>query len=247
MAWDRRLLSRHQHLTLLISGARGIYPFIDNMGRLVPAAVSLSANISFKVGITRKYKPSREQAMEAGRTFGLIVDDAEDEFQKQAERAAAEAAALAEWEDDPYFEDNIDQLKDAQEEEVDEEEENGKIDKFSLSSSLESLLDQAFLKVVQLRREFGLGWAGAEVLYFEMEKSQVRPEEIMRASGHVSLFCRRLYAGYLHAFCRKSISLIKRRTNSRKRTVFLMTLSLVCLRTAKSTFHSRPSATSSVV
>ncbi|TFK72251.1 hypothetical protein BDN72DRAFT_836432 [Pluteus cervinus] len=184
MAWDRRLLSRHQHLTVLISGTRGIYPFIDNMGRLVPAAVSLSANISFKVGITRKYKPSREQAMEAGRTFGLIVDDAEDEFQKQAEKAALEAAAMAEWEDDPYFEDNVDQIKDAQEELVDEEEENGKIDKFSLSSSLESLLDQAFLKVVQLRREFGLGWAGAEVLYFEMEKSQVRPEEIMRLSGH---------------------------------------------------------------
>ncbi|KAF8889407.1 hypothetical protein CPB84DRAFT_1826578 [Gymnopilus junonius] len=74
-----------------------------------------------------------------------------------------------------------------QEPEVVEEEEvvdPGRFDRFSLSNSLESLMDQSFLKIVQLRRFFGLGWAGAELLNSEVEKSQQTPETVLALKGN---------------------------------------------------------------
>ena len=62
-----------------------------------------------------------------------------------------------------------------------------RFDKFSLSSSLDSLMDQSFLKLVQIRRKFGLGWAGAELLHSESEKSQMKEIDVLnskiKASG----------------------------------------------------------------
>ena len=42
----------------------------------------------------------------------------------------------------------------------------------SLSTSLESLLDQQLLRLLQLRRRFSLGWAGAEELLWQSETTQ---------------------------------------------------------------------------
>ena len=72
------------------------------------------------------------------------------------------------------------------EEEVDKVDE-GRFDRFSLSSSLGSLMDQSFLKVVQLRRKFGLGWAGAELLHSEIEISQRLDEDVLKMKNDVSL------------------------------------------------------------
>lgn len=174
MAWDRRLLSHSQHLTLLISGFRGIYPPINTNGTYVNAARHSGTALTFKVGLTKKYKPGKEYAKDAGRTFGLITEDPEDESRIQAEKSAAIEAMEYEYDADVYVEPSLGNSVPPQQEVEDE----GKFDRFSLSSSLESLLDHALLKVIQLRKQFGLGWAGAEVLLTEMEKGQTRAESI---------------------------------------------------------------------
>lgn len=179
MAWDRRLLSRTQYLTLLISGMAGKYPFIASDGT-VPRAMTLT----FKVGLTKRYKPSKEHAKDVGRTFGLIGADAEDELRAQAELREKQM----EWSGDDiafmHEDDGTPMIVDTVQE---EEEDDGRFDRFSLSSSLESLLDQALLTVIQLRRKFGLGWAGAETLFSEVERSQRRPEDVFETMQSVRI------------------------------------------------------------
>ncbi|KAF8881664.1 hypothetical protein CPB84DRAFT_1817227 [Gymnopilus junonius] len=180
MAWDRRLLSCSQHLTLLISGFHGLYPVLEQDVSYSSAAQRLGVSLSFKVGLSEKYKPGNQQVQEVVRKHGLILQDAEDELRIQAEIAAQKAKQYefdADWDEDEPM----------QEPEVVEEEEvvdPGRFDRFSLSNSLESLMDQSFLKIVQLRRFFGLGWAGAELLNSEVEKSQQTPETVLALKGN---------------------------------------------------------------
>lgn len=164
MAWDRCLLSRSQHLTLLISGFRGVYPPLDSTGAYTSIAQRCGSSLTFKVGLTRKYKPGKEYAKDAGRTFGLIISEAEDELLLQTEKALDDIEPEY---DAQYFVEPVSTLS------QEPEEDDASFDRFSLSSSLESLLDHGFLKIVQLRRKFGLGWAGAEYLFSEMEKTQI--------------------------------------------------------------------------
>lgn len=178
MAWDRRLLSRSQHLTLLISGLRGIYPLISSDGTLSDAAQRAGIQVKFKVGLCGRYKPTKEHAQEASRNFGLIVQDAEDELRLQAEKLAAQIPAVDEWDDQTF-----DEIPPVVVEE--EEEDEGRFERFSLSSSLETLMDQAFFKLVQYRRKFKLGWAGAEALYAEVEKNQRKPEDVLKDKQRV--------------------------------------------------------------
>lgn len=180
MAWDRRLLSRSQHLCLLISGFRGTYPTISSDGMLSPVAQQFGTALNFKVGLTPGYKPGKEFAREAARTFGLITTDAEDDFRIRAEKAALEPFDYDN-EGDPFTEPAPPGPV-----VVEEPEDRGRFDRFSLSSSLESLLDQALLKVVQLRRAFKLGWAGAEVLLAEVERTQMKPKDIYAKHRQVS-------------------------------------------------------------
>jgi ubiquitin-conjugating enzyme E2 Q len=201
MAWDRRLLSStngSQHLVLLISGLRGVYPPLTKAGHYEGSAQSLGANLSFKVGLSGRYKPSEVNAKEACRTFGLIVEDAEDVLRAQAEKAALEAAQWAEWDADNDGTDtppvpvvNLD----LEEEEGDEV---GRFDRFALSGSLEGLMDQSFLKVVQLRRRFGFGWAGAEVLYNLCEKAQMKPEDVLQVQLQVGRIFFSLCMSHIH-------------------------------------------------
>lgn len=171
MAWDRRLLSRSQHLCLLISGFRGNYPAIGPDGMLSPMAQQSGTALNFKVGLTPRYKPGQEFAKEAVRTFGLIINDTEDKLRIQAEKATA-------LESFDYDNETDTSGEPASQGETTIEEDEGRFDRFSLSSSLESLLDHALLKVLQIRRQFGLRWAGAEVLFGEVERTQMKAEDI---------------------------------------------------------------------
>jgi ubiquitin-conjugating enzyme E2 Q len=172
MAWDRRLLARTQHLTLVISGLQGAYPILKHDGTYLNEVLHRGVSLSFKVGLTQRYKPSKEHAAELVRTFGLVVpvDEGnvdtimtEDELFHQAFDVFG----------DPVFE------EDPVEEEEEEDVDPGRFERFSLSASLESLLENRFMRVVQLRIKFNLGWAGAEVLLAELERSQKPVEEIL--------------------------------------------------------------------
>ncbi|KAG6813798.1 hypothetical protein H0H92_007210 [Tricholoma furcatifolium] len=173
MAWDRRLLSRSQYLTLLISGFRGVYAPLDHGGAYSAQAQRTGSTLTFKVGLTTKYKPGKDYAKDAGRTFGLILTDAEDEVRIQAEKAVALEDVGSEYTDPSYAFPVAARAE--------EHQDDGIFDRFSLSSSLESLLDQSLLKLIQLRRKFGLGWAGAELLFSIMEKTQTTEDHVFNA------------------------------------------------------------------
>ncbi|KAJ3740793.1 hypothetical protein DFH05DRAFT_1528585 [Lentinula detonsa] len=167
-AWDRLLLSKTQYLVLLISGFRSLYP---------PSA-SDATKLKFHVGLSGLYKPSKEHAREACRNFGLITNDAEDELRLAREKAAAEAAMMNDCEMDETEDANPD-MKPQEEEAEEEEDVPDRFDKFSLSGSLDSLMNHRFAKLVNMRRKYGLGWAGAELLFSEMERNQKPEEEVL--------------------------------------------------------------------
>ncbi|KAK0467149.1 uncharacterized protein EV420DRAFT_1507476 [Desarmillaria tabescens] len=177
MAWDRRLLSRSQHLTLLISGHRGMYPSLSSDGSYSSAARRAGVQLKFQVGLCGGYKPSTVNAKEAVRRYGLVLQDAEDELRIQKEKELA--AAMSFYDGDVDMDEEV-VVPVVPEVDIEEEDDEGRFDKFSLSSSLESLLDRSFLKVVRLRRQFDLGWAGAELLFSEIEKSQMTAEDVYR-------------------------------------------------------------------
>jgi hypothetical protein len=136
--------------------------------------------------LSQRYKPGTEQALEVVRKHGLITHEAEDEVRMQANWAAMQQRFER---SDDLVEDETTPAEAAPE--LEEEEvvnvDEGRFDGFSLSSSLESLMDQSFLKIVQLRRRFGLGWAGAELLHSEVEISQRLDEDVLKMKHDVSL------------------------------------------------------------
>jgi ubiquitin-conjugating enzyme E2 Q len=182
MAWDRRLLASSQHLTLLITGFHGLYPVLENDASYSSSAQRLGVGLTFKVGLSKNYKPGNEHVQEVVRKHGLILQDAEDELRIQAE-IAAQRAKMYDW--DAENEEDEQMQPDVVVEEEPEVDDSGQFDRFSLSSSLESLMDQSFLKIVKLRRKFSLGWAGAEFLDAEVEKSQWKEEDIFAAKEKV--------------------------------------------------------------
>lgn len=56
----------------------------------------------------------------------------------------------------------------------------------SFSASLESLLDQQFLRLLQLRHRFKLGWAGAEELLWQTETAQEDPATVFQQKTKVT-------------------------------------------------------------
>ncbi|KIY49649.1 hypothetical protein FISHEDRAFT_65102 [Fistulina hepatica ATCC 64428] len=177
MAWDRRLLLRSQHIVLLITGFHECYPVLEPDGTYSYFARRASVNLSFKVGLTQAYKPSREGVLDCIRNFGLIQPDASDELrQRQAEAEARRQQEVLFAEDEEPDPDAMDVDDDnAVQPEL---EDPGAFDRFSLSSSLEPLMDKAFLKLVQYRRKYVLGWAGAESLLSMVEKLQMKAEDV---------------------------------------------------------------------
>ena len=186
MAWDRRLLSCSQHLTLLISGFHGLYPVLENDVSYTSSAQRMGVSLGFKVGLSQRYKPGAEQALEVVRKHGLITHEAEDEVRMQANWTAMQQRYERSDSDDLDEDESTPAEAAPVEEEIINVDE-GRFDGFSLSSSLESLMDQSFLKIVQLRRKFDLGWAGAELLHSEIEISQRLDEEVLKMKHDVSL------------------------------------------------------------
>lgn len=166
MAWDRRLLARTQHLTLVISGLQGAYPILKHDGTYLDEALHRGVSLSFKVGLTQRYKPSKEHAAELVRTFGLVapVDECLDDVECDS----------LDVDGDPMLDEDAPVVEEEKEDDVDP----GCFERFSLSASLESLLENRFMRVLQFRIKFNLGWAGAEVLLAEVERSQKPVEEI---------------------------------------------------------------------
>ncbi|OBZ72871.1 Poly [ADP-ribose] polymerase 6 [Grifola frondosa] len=133
MAWDRRLLSRTQHLTLLIAGLRGTYPLLHGDGAYRPEAVARGVSPLFRVGLTSGYKPQKEHAADVVRRFGL-----KEEFESETHLT----------EMPQYVSEDLDdiELSFGVQSEPELEDEEG-FHSFSLSSSLEALLDNYFLSV----------------------------------------------------------------------------------------------------
>ena len=182
MAWDRRLLSRTQNLTLLISGLRGTYPPLTADGMPTQDAVARGTSLQFKVGLTRKYKPSKEHALEAKRTYGLVDEE-------EPERPAADETLLAL--------DGFPMREESPSEEEDDDD-DGRFDSFSLSSSLETLLDHSFVRVIQTRIKYSLGWAGAETLVAETERLQQTADDVLAINHEVRAFAMRLCRTYIY-------------------------------------------------
>lgn len=183
MAWDRRLLASSQHLTLLIGGFHALYPALENDATYTSSAQRLGVSLTFKVGLSQKYKPGSEQVQNIIRKHGLILQDAEDELRIQAELAAEKAKLY-----DPDADDSDDeQMQEVvgEQPEIEVIDPDG-FDRFSLSNSLESLMDQSFLNLVHLRKKFTLGWAGAELLNCEIERSQRKDDDVFAVAEEAS-------------------------------------------------------------
>lgn len=164
-AWDRRLLVPNQYLTLLVYGFRGSYPPLSETGHVA----SGFANLRFQVGLSGG-KPDRPVVEAVTRDFGLKEDE---KFVPEPEPEPIEYD-----EDDP---DTWYLPEKEPEPELEPSLEPGRFDKFSLSTSLNSLLNDSLLSLIQLRMKFGIGWAGAEMLLAEQTARQVPAEHAYAA------------------------------------------------------------------
>jgi len=161
-AWDKRLLARTQHLTLLISGLGREYPILDSDGEYRREAKNAGVDLSFKVGLCQRYKPSKEQALELVRKHGLQTS--EEPIQPPPETPNSD-------------DDDLDDLRQERTPTPEPEETDpGHLERFSLSTSLESVLQNLFLPVLRLRLKYQLGWAGAETLLADVETLQKGPD-----------------------------------------------------------------------
>lgn len=166
MAWDRCLLSKSQRLTLVIAGFQGVYPPLTSEGDYrLPLRTGA---LKFRVGLTKRYKPGKEQAQDAVREYALVSKDEEPEQDPTSvdsdEDGTADECAPQTLTSEPVS--------------TGGEEDEGRFDKFSLSESLDSLMNHTLMRVIPLRLKFGLGWAGAESLLAEVERSQRRAEDV---------------------------------------------------------------------
>lgn len=174
MAWG---LEETEHLVLLISGFGGTYPVLEVDGAYTSAARKATTKLSFKVGLSSRYKPSKTRACGAVREDGSIIDECHDQLEK-----ITLGKKHLHHEDDKWG-----PKKPTIERQVADKEQPDRdhFDSFSLSNPLELLLNKAFVHVIQYRRRFGLGWAGADYLYQEIERSKQLPEEALSASFEV--------------------------------------------------------------
>ncbi|KAI0086019.1 hypothetical protein BDY19DRAFT_962578 [Irpex rosettiformis] len=164
-AWDSRLLSSVKHLTLIITGIRGVYPILSPDGTLNP----LLNEVTFRVGLTPRYKPDKELVLRLSRTFihreeePRAVTPADSESTDDSENQDAEDLEFG----------VIPPVQGMEGEEGPEESFS-----FSLSSSLEALMNDRFIDLLQIRCRYGLGWAAAEALINEVHRTQRKAEDI---------------------------------------------------------------------
>ncbi|KAJ6451098.1 hypothetical protein C8R47DRAFT_1221896 [Mycena vitilis] len=166
-----------------------VYPPLGSGGEYVRKGMALR----FQVGVCAAYKPSRAHAVEAGRTFGLVGRDAEDEVRERKEREKR-AREAGEWygeglegengagdgEEGGFYDGEGGGVNGGEEEEAEGEggEAGARFERFSLSTALETLLDAQLVKLIALRRAYGVGWAGAEEMYARVEGEQRRAGDV---------------------------------------------------------------------
>lgn len=178
-AWDSRLLSSTRHLTLIISGIRGAYPVLRADGSMTSASIGPSKLI-FRVGLTTRYKPDRELVLDLSRSFAFEVRQT---AAKKESDDTISAAAEDNFEHSHSYahDDTSAQKKIYREEETDDDDdEPGEDFSFSLSSSLEAVLNDRFLAILRLRLKYSLGWAGAEELLSRAERLQKKDEDVVQ-------------------------------------------------------------------
>lgn len=221
MAWDSRLLSESQHLTLIIAGFHDVYPVLHNDGFLVPRLKELGIkDLQFRVGLTPTYKADKDTLREIlCRPEPVKVE--EDDPQLVEDLRLAESLQCEEYSQldfldaqatrrgqtnnnrsssfphasnvtvldrpvplEPFNGDtSLPNLWDAPnsdtpqpQPEVEPEDTPKPKFHFSLSETLESLFQERFLQLVQLRLRYNIGWAAAELLIDHSERAQQRPE-----------------------------------------------------------------------
>jgi ubiquitin-conjugating enzyme E2 Q len=167
MAWDRKLLSSVKNLTLVISGIRGVYPVLLADGTLNPRLRGLT----FRLGLTTGYKPDSALALQLARSFasdGIV-----------RERKGPESTHSDESDNENSEEGSSDIHEEKHEEEKHEDEKEHKDSfSFSLTSSLDALMNDQFLILLQIRLRYGCGWAAAEALLSEVNQSQSKMEDV---------------------------------------------------------------------
>jgi ubiquitin-conjugating enzyme E2 Q len=163
MSWDNQFLLPRQHLVLVIAGLWGVYPPVQSDGTLSPAAIQSCTSLKFYVGLSRQYKPSKKHVIASLRRYGLQSD----------QQNGVEDGVVEEYT-------NVDEKS-----KVGPAEDDGTFDKFSLSSSLESLLDEHFLPLLRVRRQFKLGWAAAEELHWRSQELQRSHEVLLKEMQEV--------------------------------------------------------------
>jgi hypothetical protein len=160
VAWDRRLLLSYHNLTLLISGVRN-YPLLDHHGAFPTNTLN---QLKFHVGLSSRYKPSKEVIRDHVRNFGTTrVENLDSSLAQAATEAIDDQSATLALNQDP-----------------------GRFEKFSLSSSLESVLSN-LAPILRLRHRFQIGWAGAEILYTGATQSPQKYEDFF--SSHEKVEC----------------------------------------------------------
>ncbi|KAF8129886.1 hypothetical protein EV363DRAFT_1432403 [Boletus edulis] len=156
LAWDRHFLEPGLHLTLLISGFNGVYPVLQQDGTHTQNYLRTGSTLKYKVGFTQNYKPSGNNAAGAFREFFLRDMDKD---KKEDANDATSGSDMLDLASDP---------------------DPGMFRRMSLSTPLESLLDQQLFRLLQLRRRFSLGWAGAEELLWQSEIAQADPATVLQ-------------------------------------------------------------------
>lgn len=149
-----------------------MYPVLRRDGTLIDGANKLQ----FRVGLTPRYKPSKDYVSDLSRTFNLREANA-------PPPPPPNFHSFASYSDD---DDLGPRTTDNEDEEVDDE--HPSRFHFSLSTSLEPLMQDRLLAAVQLRLKYGIGWAGAELLLAESVRRQKRPEDLYESMQNVSDF-----------------------------------------------------------
>ncbi|EKM50995.1 uncharacterized protein PHACADRAFT_151428 [Phanerochaete carnosa HHB-10118-sp] len=160
MAWDPRLLSKSHHFTLVITGIHGKYPVLSPEGTLSSDALARgTSKLVFRVGLTPNYKPDREQVLDLVRTFGMQESQPTEEitsemYDGQEPTESPDLLGEPVPEDDDSFH-------------------------FSLSTSLEALLNDRFMEVLALRAKYSIGWAAAETIVSRVHRLQRTVEKVL--------------------------------------------------------------------